>query len=837
MQQSARPAYDEAYAADGTVRPHWQYLLGSLEAFGEENRASRKTMVERALRDDGASYNDYRNNTGGRDWDLDPVPLLLDSAEWSRIEAGVRERAELLDLVLRDLYGQRELVTLGIIPAEVVFGYRGFLRACQGISLPGEQQLIQYAADLIRGPDGAMQIISDRTQVPSGMGYALENRLVMSRVFPSLFRDSHVHRLSRYFNSLRLKLNSLGPNGGVPRVVMLTPGAYNETYFEHMFLANHLGYSLVQGNDLLVRDGYVWLKTLKGLNRIDVILRRVDDEFCDPVELRPDSQLGVPGLLEVIRAGHVVVANPLGCGVLENSALLKYLPAAAGHFLGRELSLDAVPTRWCGNQEDLQYTLANLEHLIVKTTFHGSASRTIYGAELTKAELGELSNRIKSGPADFVAQDYVEPSLTPVWGGNGQSSRPAILRSFAVAGESSYIVMPGGLTRVAGVDGDIEISNRAGSPSKDTWVLASEPEKVEPATSAGIERGLNPVEVGSDLPSRVVENLFWLGRYSERAESALRLLRIVFIQLGGATPPSPAMRQALLRAVTQLTCTYPGFMDESLSDEEPMQELLSVVLDHDRPGSVANTVYAMLSAVDQVKDYMSVDTQRILNDLYDHMLRLPQRLQVGQGPIQVEELDALITSMLALTGLIQESMMRGQGWHFLQAGRRIERVLQSLSLLRSMWVQQVSSADEELLLEVVLQSMDSLMTYRRLHQRHLDVGSALQLLLLDVNNPRSTCFQLEALERHLAAMPISADGARLPHPERLLLEAASALKLADMGKLAELPEGRFLRSELDQLLSRNQHLLAALASAISDECFDHAAGPRPLGHSTKERAP
>ena len=834
---TAAGAWNEAYKQDGTVREHWQYLLGSLRAFGTEAFSARQQMVDRLLRDDGATYNDYGQGLAGRDWKLDPIPLLIDSREWAHIEAGVRERAELLNLVLRDLYGQRELIRLGVIPAELVFGHRDFLRPCHGITLPGEQQLIQYAADMVRGADGAMRIISDRTQIPSGTGYTLENRMVMSRVFPSLFRDSHVHRLSLYFNSLRLKLNALGPNGGVARVVMLTPGAYNETYFEHVFLANHLGYSLVQGSDLTVRDGYVWMKTLDGLSRIDVILRRVDDYYCDPVELKGDSQLGVPGLLEVIRNGRVVVSNPLGSGILENGALLKYLPAAARHFLGRDLMLEAAPTYWCGDPEDLAHTLDRLPELVIKTTARGASYRTTYGGELAAGQLAALGEAIRARPMQFIAQEYLQPSVAPVWEGDAGQSRPSVLRSFAVAGESSYIVMPGGLTRVGQPGAGVEISNRAGSLSKDTWVLASEPEKPEsPAAGAAVTEA-GRIWLGMELPSRVVENLFWLGRYTERAESALRLLRTVFNRLSGANTPDPGSRLMLLRAVTQLTCTYPGFMDESANSAEPQEGLLSVVLDRNRPGSVAASISALLNAVDEVRDFMSADTQRILNDLRDNMAQLPDRLRLSYSVVPEEELDALVTTLLALAGLTHESMMRGQGWHFLEMGRRMERTLQILSLLRSLWVQVVPAREESVLLETALLSVDSLITYRRRYQQHMDIGNGLDLLLLEPGNPRSVMYQLNALQGHLEQLPDSGESGKLSAQGRMLLEASTNLRLADMQQLATAGDGQYLRSELDQLLSRTHYLVAQAATALGDQYFDHTGGPRPLAQGEWEVQP
>ncbi len=833
QQTSTSGAWDEAYAQDGSVREHWQYLLGSLEALGAEEIGNRRQALERILRDDGATYNDYSAGLVAKPWALDPIPLLIDSQAWNRIESGVRERAELLNLILRDLYGERSLLRHGIVPAELIYSHHGFLRECQGIALPGNQQLILYATDMVRAPDGEVRVFSDRAQTPSGAGYALENRLVMARVFPSLFRDSHVHRLSLYFNSLRLKLNKLNPNGELPRVVVLTPGAYNETYFEHVFLANFLGYQLVQGSDLTVRDGYVWMKTLDGLSRIDVILRRVDDFFCDPVELKSDSQLGIPGLLEAVRLGNVAVANPLGSGILENRGLMRYLPAAARHFLGRDLSLQSVASYWCGDSQDLAHVLDNLASLVVKTTFRGPDSKIVSGAQLDEAGLALLRDTILADPLKYVAQENLQPSALPVWENGSNTFRPAVLRSFAVAGESSYTVMPGGLTRVGIQSGGIEISNRLGSLSKDTWVLASEPEKQVGPVAAGDMGPAGRPGGGVELPSRVVENLFWVGRYTERSEAALRLLRTVFTVLRAVESPDSGGRPLLLRSVTQLTATYPGFLGD-IGEDALDEELLSVVLDAGRPGSVMHSLTALLEAVDQVKDFMSADTQRILNDLRDEMDGLPARLRHGFSYAPEEELDSLVTTLLALAGLAQESMVRGQGWHFLDLGRRIEHTLQTTSLLRSLWVPAMPEQDEFLLLESVLVSLESLMTYRRRYQRDLHIAHCLDLLLLEADNPRALLYQLQIIERHLAALPAPLDGARLTREQRWLLEASSSLRLADLQQLAQPGEQQFLRGELDQLLARVQHLVSEVATSLSDRYFDHTAGPQPMSSGELE---
>ncbi|MEZ5567038.1 MAG: circularly permuted type 2 ATP-grasp protein [Halioglobus sp.] len=833
--QSATPPYDEAYGLDGSVRPHWQYLLDSLEELGAEEFQRRHDLMQRILRDDGATYNDYAEGLVARPWALDPIPLLIDSQEWNEIESGLQERAELLNLILRDLYGARSLLKHGVLPPELILSHPGFLRECDGLLLAGDAQLVQYAADMVRAPDGSMQVMSDRTQTPSGAGYALENRLVMSRIFPSLFRDSHVHRLSLYFNSLRLKLGAMNPNGDVGRVAVLTPGTYNETYFEHVFLANFLGYQLVQGSDLIVRDGYVWLKTLDGVSRVDVILRRIDDSYCDPVELKSDSRLGVPGLLEVMRMGHVAIVNPLGSGILENRGLMRYLPAAAQHFFGRELRLQSAATYWCGDPQDRRFVLDNLQNLVIKTTRRSPSANRLLGSTLTAQQLQELRAAIEARPLDYVAQEHLQPSAAPVWEAAEKRALPAVLRGFAVAGESSYTVMPGGLTRVGTRAGEFEISNRLGSLSKDTWVLASEPERRATPEATSLPQATSSSAGTMELPSRVVENLFWVGRYTERAEAALRLLRTVMTKLHGEESIPAAARPLLLRAVTQLTCTYPGFMDDKTLGNSPDDELLSVVLDAKRAGSVVFSLRALQGAVDQVKDYMSADTQRILNELQDAIDQLPASLCNAHYSASEEALGSLVTILLALAGLAKESMVRGHGWTFLDMGRRIERGLQTVSLLRSLWVPALDPPQQSVTIETALLSTESLMTFRRRYQGDPSLASGLDLLLLAPDNPRSLCFQLERIGEHLESLPPGSDGSRLSGEARLVLEATTAVRLANPQLLTQVKKDQYLRGNLDQLLARIQRLLNDTASLLHTRYFEHASGPQPMTPAEQER--
>ena len=828
---SAAGRADEVFNEDGVAKPHWQQLLKSLQTMGSGTLAERHDKASRILRDDGATYNIYgETKNPSRTWGLDLVPAVIGSEEWAVIESGLLERAELLNAFLKDIYGPRELVRRGVIPPEAIFAHGGFLRACHGIQTGGEHELILHAVDMVRTDDGSMCVLTDRTQAPSGMGYALENRTVMSRVLPSLFRDSHAHRLAPFFQRLRTKLASLSSAHDQPRVVVLTPGAHNETYFEHAYLANYLGFQLVQSGDLVVRNGFVWMKSLDGLSRVDVILRRVDDWYCDPVELRSDSQLGVPHLLEAVRAGRVIIANPLGAGILENPVFLKFMPAIAKALLGREPRLASVATYWCGQEDDMAYVMSHLNELVIKPTLRSNGPSSVHAANLTEAKRKELIARIKAHPWQYVAQSRLVASHLPTFVGGNLQPRPSILRSFAVASDTSYSIMPGGLTRVGTDEGAFLISGQVGAQSKDTWVISSEPE-VSPAEGAGTDAVIasNEAQLIS-LPSRVVENLFWMGRYAERAEATLRILRTAFILLNGEDPVSESSRGYLLAAVTDVTGTLPGFKNcsaEMLAN--PEAELLRLAKDPNMFGSVHYNLTAMLRSADESKELLSSDTMRVINDIRDALDNLETNLSGSDGSAPEEALDPLVTALMALAGLTHESMVRGIGWHFIEIGRRTERGVQTLKILEGLLIDVMPEHDQNTLLEALLLSVETLIRYRRRYRARMSVRQVLEVTMLDATNPRSVRFQFDRLKKYINGLPrVKPTNAELSTEEKSILEADTRIRLADLSLLCERDASDKTRPQLKAMLAQLQKSLADISTIVSDKYFDHKVGPQQL---------
>jgi uncharacterized circularly permuted ATP-grasp superfamily protein/uncharacterized alpha-E superfamily protein len=825
--QQPPDGFDEMCGVDGDVRPHWRYLIDSLEAMGQGVLSQRQRDTVRMLRSDGATYNIYGAPDGlNRPWQLDPVPLLISSTEWAGIESGLAQRAELLNLILADLYGPRALIRKGLIPPDLVYGHPGFLRACIVADAAPAPGLTLYAADLARSRDGTIRVYNDRTQAPSGAGYALENRTVMSRLIPSLFRDSHPHRLASYFRLMREELAALAPGGrDEPRVVIMTPGPHNETYFEHLYLSNYLDYTLIEGTDLTVRDGRVWLKSVTGLEPVDVILRRIDDHYCDPLELRPDSLLGVAGLLEAVRQGRVAIANPLGSGLLENPGLMAFLPRLAKHFLGQELRLPSVATWWCGQPKECEYVQQNLHRLVLRRIHHGAGIRPVFGDRLSQAELEDLRGRIRAQPQLFVGQEHYNASSAPALQDGVLEPRPAVLRAFAVARQDTYVVMPGGLTRIGATPDSRIVSSQAGAISKDTWVLASEPEQTESLLPQG---RLQFTYARETLPGVAAENLYWVSRYTERAEATIRLLRSIHIRrnetLQLEDPVGQAALDTLLQGLTRMTMTYPGFVGKGGGErlQDPLPEIMELVLNRQRTGTLAFNLAAFLNAAYAVRDLVSSDTRRVINDIGDELAGLAGG--GGQQDLQQvqDSMDRIITALMAITGAANESMSRELGWHFLSLGRHIERSLLMIALLRAVLVPSSTPDSEPLILESVLSVEESFTLYRRRYRHRARADSALDLLLLDERNARSLAYQINQARWHIAALP-GQDERPYKAELRLMLEASTRLSLTDAATLAQSEDGT--RPLLDNLLAGLYQNLGTASDALTKSYFTHAEGP------------
>jgi len=821
-------AYDEMYAGEGRLLPHWQPLMQELEHLGKDGLERRRQEAQRLLRENGVTFNIHDGLRGAaRPWQLDPIPLFISADEWTRIEAGLVQRAELLNLILTDLYGPQLLLNQGLLPPELIFGHAGFLRPCVGIPAPGGRPLVLCSSNLARGPDGRMWVLDDRAQSPSGAGYALENRMVMTRIAPTFFRDCNVKRLAGFFQPLRDRLARLAPqNREDPRVVLLTPGPYSPTYFEHAYLADYLGYALVQGDDLSVRDGRVWMKSLEGLHQVDVILRRVDDAYCDPLELREDSRLGVTGLLQAARLGHVAIANPIGSGVLENPGLMAFLPGIARHLLGEELQLPSVATWWCGQERERAFVLANLDKLVIKPIHRTRGYRAIFGEHLTAAEQAELRERILRKPHLYIGQEVVNFSTAPSLVEGSIEPRHAILRSYLIAGDTGYVALPGGLTRIAPRQGELVVSNKFGGLSKDTWVLSTEPVRYISLWRQPKRDQVLPF-LAEPLPSRAADNLFWAGRYVERAEGTARLLRSILLlrreQRDDNSEVSKPYLRSLLRALTHVTSTYPGFVGKGAEEllQNPRAELHSLLQNADRVGSLTSILQSFGQVAMTVREHWPTEIWRIVDaiqlDWVNHE-ELP-----GPGNYRMQDrLDHLIMQLVAFSGLIAESMTREAGWRLLDIGRRLERGLGLIALLRATLVPSMDETLRRRLMETVLVICDSLNTFRRRYRSYMHLPTVLELILMDQNHPRSLAYQLDCLQRHIADLPRGQRQERLGEDDRCILAAYTELRLAEVVHLSKIEEGEGVYQFLDELLAGQAKSLWRLSDLLTSSYFSHS---------------
>ena len=807
------PAYDEVTADGINPRPHWQSFIQSLQSMGTEELARRWRRAERRIRENGVTYNIHGDPSGlNRPWQIDPIPLLISPSEWKQIEDGIVQRAHLLNLLLEDLYGRRRFISNGQLPPELIFANPAFLRPLAGLQIPRQSYLHLLAVDLARSPNGQWWVLADRTQAPSGAGYALENRLIVADVFPDLFRATQVQRLASFFRAQREALINLAGRDK-PRIVLLTPGPYNETYFEHSYLARYLGFTLAEGADLTVRDRKVFLKTVEGLQPVDVILRRVDDSFCDPLELRGDSFLGIAGLVDAISAGNIRVVNALGSGAIESAAIMPFLPGLCRQLLNEPLKLPSVATWWCGQDYARDWVLEHMDQVVIKPAFPTRGMEPVFGAGLAKAEKQKLSDQLRARPFDFVAQEQVALSSAPVWDAGHIYSRSLVLRTYVMNTGDKWVAMPGGLVRVAGEEESV-VSMQRGGHSKDAWVLSDGP--VDNFTL--LPRRNEPVELrraSSDLPSRAADNLFWLGRYAERAEAIARLLRCITKRIRQSGTAELASLFRLHSCIDSHHSTLPTDRQPTHKDLET--EILSLLTAEKRGDSLLSTLAELHRVGGNVRERLSLDMTRLIG-------QLAEPLRSNEG-LQDADLTAVLNDCLQLlssfAGLERENITRGAGWTFISLGRRLER---SIYIARQM--QELAlplDEDSWPLLEYLLEVADSSMTYRSRYFTTLQPAPVLDVLMQDFANPRSLSFQLSHLGDLYQKLP-----RHVGRDLRTIRRAADRVQSVDLSELAYTNPGTPIANKqqpflnLEKLLLELQELLPSWSDNISNTYFSHA---------------
>ena len=795
-----------------------------LTGLSAEDYARRRASAGAMVRDNGVTYNVYDESAGqSRPWQLDIVPFIVSASDWAAIEAAVVQRAHLADLILRDVYGEQRMIAQGHLPPHLVLGHPQFLRPLSGVKPAGGVHVHLYSADLARAPDGSWKVLASRTDAPGGLGYALENRLVVSQSFPDAFGEMQVARLASFFNAYRENILTLGGSRR-DRAVLLTPGPYNESYFEHVYLAHYLGLTLVEGDDLVVRDGQLFLKTLTGLERVSAVFRRVDSDFCDPLEFRGDSALGVPGLVEAVRSGGVVMANALGGGVVESPAMDAYLPALAEALLGEELKIPDVATIWCGTEWGRKAALARLSSGMLRDAFDARPlfsrnSTARLGADMSAEERAKAATRIARRGETLVVQDLAPLGLAPTFEGGAFGERPVSLRVFAAWTPTGWIVMPGGLTRVAADESVRGLSMQSGASSKDSWVLSEAPVDSF-SLLAGQGRNIEIKRHGESAPSRAMDNLFWLGRYAERTESLVRILRAVAGRLGEAPASALDLMQKLLVPFSQSTDT-PALAAATMDETGVAAELQVLIYGRRQSRGLQRLLARVESTAWSVRDRLSLDTWRTV-----HALTTRDGLPGEDQPFDAAGarfyLDDLVRRGAALSGLSAENMTRGPNWLFMDLGRRTERASHLAWLVRQTLYE--ADAFETEHIRTVLEIADSAMTYRSRYLNLIQIVPFIDLLLLDEANPRSVAFQLAAIENHLRELPRITLAQRSDVPGRIAAEVRSLVAGTHPARVSVCEHG--VRPALGEFSDTVREDVAMLSDAIADAYFQHATRRR-----------
>lgn len=796
------------------------------------------------IRDNGVTYNVYADQGGPqRPWSLDLFPVLIDADTWPVIEAGVLQRMRLLEKIMADVYGPQQTLAQGWLPPALVFGHPGYERAMHGIKPVGGNFLHMAAFDLARGPDGKWWVIGQRCQAPSGLGYLLENRLAISSQFPQAFQALGVQRLASTYRALMDGLKKMSPAGDEAHLALLTPGPYNETYFEHAYLARYLGLSLVEGSDLVVRQEHLFLKTLKGLVPVHGLIKRVDDRYLDPLELRADSSLGVPGLMQAIRAGNVLMANAPGSAFLESPALLGFMPALSQHLLGEDLNLPALPTWWCGENSAMSQALSQLSQCAIKASYPGSTAHghfdSVLGRHLSPDELEQWSRNIQDNSNAHTVQAHIPLSQLPTWrlpeGAQGDADahevvmRSMVLRVFAVSdGPQSWRVLPGGLARIAGASRDIASMQRGGS-SADVWALT----RGEVDRSTLLPPHMTPASLTQRkrlVTSRAAENLFWLGRYTERAENAIRLVRLTLNCLHGEDQASRPLLDWLSRLAVTNTLVSPEVRPAGESRRAFERAMISALSRLDGACSVGYYLNALKLTASSVRDRLSQEHWRLIVRAEKKLLAYADAPASDYTAVKALE---LLTStgdhMAAITGAQTDRMTRDDGWRLLSIGRHIERLSFLADAMQQGFDTGCVHADGGF--DAILALFDSTITFHAQFRQSRDLTALMDLLVLDRDNPRSLAWVAHTLRGRLAKLAgcgpteLSQLSLRVPDPSDWHLAQLCEWSDASPTVGADNAPAKAAYPSLMAVLTHCAQASCDVSDAISTTYFTHAREP------------
>ena len=831
--------YDELFDETQAIRPHWLPFLTELDALPEQEPQQRAERLVRHVRKTGIAHDIFADPSArSQRWQLDLAPVIISSAEWLTLDAALVQRARLFDAMLGDLYGDQRVMREGLVPPELVFSDSSYLQACRNIH-PSGGQLHFYAADLARGADGQWRVIDNHTETLAGLGFCLANRVVHTHIAGDIFERCNVIRLADHFQRLQNALTAASGRDNA-QVALLTPGAHHPDYFSHAYIARYLGYLLVEGRDLVMTAGRVFLKTLEGLQAIDLIVRCVDGRLVDPLELDPGGFEGPAGLLRACRKSPNLVVNAVGTAIAQNRGLGACLPALAKTLLGEDLALPDAPRRWLGTDANRRHVLDQLDSFVIRKTQEGTGrpGQAAHAQDPTRFSPGErdrLAREIELHGAHLVAEEKIGFSTAPAFEaddrGRGGSRytlvpKPFAVRCFVVRTLDGYRAMPGGLAMTVNPDRAVALSAPDGH-TRDVWIVADTPQAPHislwrpTVETARVDRSQRLVQ------SRVADDLFWLGRYAERSDWTMRVMRSALRRVAEDNGPSTG-RRAAQRCLELLLGTPADALKSGgglKSGDGPRpsavatppveieQLLAKLIKGGSSPRTLERTSAHLHRVAHMTRDRLSHEAWQTLSKFGDGW---GQSLAAATPTELLDLLDDGLASLSAFNGLMHENMTRNIGWSFLDMGRRLERAYNLAEAILTLFIPRPGDEEEQSRLLLLLEIADSFITYRSRYRVDLMLSLVLDLLLLDETNPRSMAFQHAALTRHMETLPDAKRGGGLSEDRRILLALSTAIRLGDIEALASEASGE----KLAALMREQLRLMPDFTSALSSHYFN-----------------